>query len=72
MDIIWDDDNYTDDMMILMEDDSDYEEEDVAEAPMVAGTPAACVGEWFLCWQEAKHQKTPSVVLTSIVPRFLG
>jgi hypothetical protein len=35
MDIIWDDDDYTDAIMILMEDDSDNEEEDVAEAPMV-------------------------------------
>ena len=35
MDIIWDDDDYTDAIMILMEHDSDNEEEDVAEAPMV-------------------------------------
>jgi hypothetical protein len=29
MDMIWDNDNYTDAMMILMEDDSDNKEEDV-------------------------------------------
>jgi hypothetical protein len=35
MDIIWDNDDDTDAMMILMKDDSDNEDEDVVEAPMV-------------------------------------